>query len=450
MIMVRKITGARARALSPLLPLAACLLCCGDPPTGPEPAPVVEPAPTPEPQPAPEADAAPEKMATLRRETMKKLAALGYFDRAPAIDREKAGVTLRDDRAHPGLNLYTSRHKAEAVLVDMKGRVVHSWHDRTGGNAWMHVELLPNGDMLAIAKSTSLALYSWGSRLRWRKPSGAHHDLDLLPDGRIAVLTHGPEEYPFEGIEIPVQDDNIEFISRKGRGRRMRPLFPVLRQLATREQLLKIKWRAERRKISAREVYRENSVYDVTHANSIEVLPRDLPDVAPAGSYLLSLRELNQVAILDAKLEEILWSWGRGELEEQHHATLVKGDNIMIFDNGTERERSRVIEVDPRTGKIVWSYSEPGFFTRLRGAAQQLPNGNVLITESDEGHVFEVTRDGDMVWEFWNPDIIGDDEEATRATIYRMTRYPIDYLEAGLLPAPSSTTSPPPEKTPGS
>ena len=65
--------------------------------------------------------------------------------------------------------------------------------------------------------------------------------------------------------------------------------------------------------------------------------------------------------------------------------------------------------------------------TLLRGAAQKLPGGNVLITESDEGHAFEVTRDGKIVWEFWNPDVMGRDNP-TRAVIYRMTRYPLDYL----------------------
>jgi hypothetical protein len=32
-----------------------------------------------------------------------------------------------------------------------------------------------------------------------------------------------------------------------------------------------------------------------------------------------------------------------------------------------------------------------------------LPNGNVLITESDGGRLFEVTRAGEIVWNFVNP-----------------------------------------------
>ena len=53
-----------------------------------------------------------------------------------------------------------------------------------------------------------------------------------------------------------------------------------------------------------------------------------------------------------------------------------------------------------------------------------------------KGRSFEVTRAGKIVWEFWNPDIIGS-EKPTRAIIYRMTRYEKDYLEEGLLGTPA-------------
>jgi outer membrane protein assembly factor BamB len=110
----------------------------------------------------------------------------------------------------------------------------------------------------------------------------------------------------------------------------------------------------------------------------------------------------------------------------------LKNNNILIFDNGSaaERAHSRVIEVDPVTKKIVWEYkSDPPakFFARVMGAAQRLPNGNTLITASDSGYVFEVTRAGETVWEFYNPEL--DRKKKTRAAIYRFIRIinPQDY-----------------------
>ncbi len=59
---------------------------------------------------------------------------------------------------------------------------------------------------------------------------------------------------------------------------------------------------------------------------------------------------------------------------------------------------------------------------------QRLPNGNTLITESSGGRIFEVTRDGEIVWEFFNPrraegrgDLVG--------AVSGGTRYGPDYLK---------------------
>ena len=82
--------------------------------------------------------------------------------------------------------------------------------------------------------------------------------------------------------------------------------------------------------------------------------------------------------------------------------------------------------MSPESGEIVWQYYAPdpkSFFAGSRGAAQLLPNRNVLITDSVKGRVFEVTPEGETVWEFWNPDFRAD--RKVRATIFRMTRIPL-------------------------
>jgi hypothetical protein len=81
-----------------------------------------------------------------------------------------------------------------------------------------------------------------------------------------------------------------------------------------------------------------------------------------------------------------------------------------------------VLELDPVRREIVWEYGsapEQRFFSAKRGGSQKLPNGNVLITDSESARAFEVTPEGDVVWEFLNPEREGD----KRAAIYRMTRH---------------------------
>jgi outer membrane protein assembly factor BamB len=144
---------------------------------------------------------------------------------------------------------------------------------------------------------------------------------------------------------------------------------------------------------------------------------------------LLAFRDIDRIAVVDVDRQRLVWEWGSGEMIGPHDPWLLENGNVMVFDNGSRpidahaRAYSRVVEVDPRTGEIVWQYPrEPDakFFSPSRGGAQPLPNGNVLITESTKGHVFEVTRDGELVWDFWNPDFRSED--GLRRTIYRMRR----------------------------
>ena len=87
---------------------------------------------------------------------------------------------------------------------------------------------------------------------------------------------------------------------------------------------------------------------------------------------------------------------------------MLGNGNILVFDNGTHRRDdprtySRVLEIDPATKRPVWTYQDQpvfNFYSAYISGAQRLPNGNTLITEGCTGRLFEVTRDGDVVWEY--------------------------------------------------
>ncbi len=115
--------------------------------------------------------------------------------------------------------------------------------------------------------------------------------------------------------------------------------------------------------------------------------------------------------------------------------TLPGGGNILMFDNGglggygplredclgtfpnALSDFSRVIEFNPITHEVVWEYKQPNstadsdgdgqykgnerkFFSYFMSGAQRLVNGNTLITEANMGRVFEVTKEGEVVWEY--------------------------------------------------
>jgi hypothetical protein len=73
-----------------------------------------------------------------------------------------------------------------------------------------------------------------------------------------------------------------------------------------------------------------------------------------------------------------------------------------VYDNLGSLARSRVLEYDPRTQAVDWSYTAENstpFHAILRGACQRLDNGNTLIVNPDDQHIFEVTPDKKLVWE---------------------------------------------------
>ena len=55
---------------------------------------------------------------------------------------------------------------------------------------------------------------------------------------------------------------------------------------------------------------------------------------------------------------------------------------------------------------MIWSYTapdRPNFYGSFISGAHRLAGGNTLITSGPQGRFFEVTTDGEIVWEFWSP-----------------------------------------------
>jgi hypothetical protein len=410
------------------------------------------------------------------------LRSLGYINLVPVTGEheEKSGVTRYDrERAWAGLNLFNSRDESSAQLMDMSGRVVHSWaSDEKGAtykrfrslfpptvlrtlDGWNHVELLDDGDLLVIGTHHMLLRLDWDSRVEWKLDISAHHDVSVAEDGDIYVLADGIRSAEVRGKRIAFQDNYVVVLSPEGAIERQISLFDAFagspwqgqlrRRLsriepAVQKTLEKLRAggspRAEREKLVLR-LYEQatageeiddeglanllfhNQPQDIFHANSVQVLERDNPGLWRAGDLLVSILKFDMAVIIDHESGRVIWSWGRGELQMPHHATWLSEGHVLIFDNGFHRGWSRIVKVDPRSRRISWQYKADrpeSFFSASRGGCQQLPNGNVLVSETDNGRAFEVTPRGEIVWEYYNEDLRTVKGETTRGGIYRMTR----------------------------
>jgi hypothetical protein len=155
----------------------------------------------------------------------------------------------------------------------------------------------------------------------------------------------------------------------------------------------------------------------------------------PNGDILASYRPTSTVIRIDRSTGNIVWKLGPPTLAGQHAPTPLENGNILIFDNGAHRlddplPFSRIIEVDPATNEIRWTYQDrpvSNFFSPRMGNAQRLPNGNTLINEASFGRFFEVSRDGEIVWEYVNPYFGGPPHAETNA-VFRALRYSADEI----------------------
>ncbi|MEE4270300.1 MAG: arylsulfotransferase family protein [Thermoanaerobaculales bacterium] len=381
------------------------------------------------------------------------LIALGYVDTVPVDDPENplTGVTVWDtERTHPGLNLYCPAGSYYAVLLDMAGNEVHRWTQRRQkGRRWQFVELLPGGDLLVIRSDLSLTRMSWDSQLLWRVPLRAHHDATLAPDGTIWVLARRDVIETVGGHEVPILGDQVVHLTGDGGIIETIDLWPMMIEWMSDAAIRRVKRMAGRpglldsiRNAGPGEIHlRYDTDADISHHNTIEVVDRDIPGVCRTGDLLMMARNLDRLFVLDPETGSIRWSWSGHGIERPHHPTLIDGDHILFFDNGSRRGWSRVVEIDPLSEEIVWQYTGSEgrpFFSHSRGANERLANGNTLIIVGNRGRVIEVTPDGDIVWEFYCPVLktgpaAGNVE---RAAIYRMSRVTDAALlgEVGLLP----------------
>jgi hypothetical protein len=123
----------------------------------------------------------------------------------------------------------------------------------------------------------------------------------------------------------------------------------------------------------------------------------------------------------------------RGAWIGQHDPDILPNGNILLFDNNGEfgaGGRSRVVEVDPRTTGIVWSYGgspDRPVESVIHSSQQRLPNGDTQFEESDGGRLVEVDAAGEVIWEYVNP-VRGGDEDERIPVVMLSERRPRDWF----------------------
>jgi len=195
-------------------------------------------------------------------------------------------------------------------------------------------------------------------------------------------------------------------------------------------------------------------------------------------NIIIDSREGNFIAIISKQTGKIAWRLGPDfpgkevsphgrllknklprpvdQISGQHDAHLIPegvpgAGNLLVFDNQGGAgfppaalgifSASRILEIDPVKKEIVWQYTGAdsdrpvwSFHSSFISSARRLPNGNTLIDEGMNGRIFQITPQGEIVWEYVSPYFA----QATVATqklysnwVYRAQPVPYDWVPAG-------------------
>ena len=354
------------------------------------------------------------------------------------IRRSRAGLIAHDPAlAQPGYTLFTPMFgDGTAYLIDMAGEVAHSW--RLSYPPGLYGHLLPNGHLFyggkvmedldrfeawARFKAGAALEVDWQGRVVWevRHPDH-HHDARLLKNGNVLLLCLRP---------LPTKLARRVQGGLPGTEANGVIYADYLLEVTTSGEIV-WEWRSwEHLEPERHPITLQDHRAEWTHGNTVAETAE--------GHILVSFRNISTVVMIERASGNIMWQINGPPLAQQHDPRPLPNGNILIFDNGTHRRDSpvtfsRIIEVDPRTSEIVWRYTDQSifeFFSPYISGAQRLANGNTLICEGCHGRIFEVTHEGEVVWEYVSPHFFQEPGRVgLNNWVFRAFRYDEDFIRA--------------------
>lgn len=314
--------------------------------------------------------------------------------------------------SYEGYNLFSPLNATTTYLMDNSGSILHSW--ASAYRPGLSVYLLPTGELLrtgTVGNSTFSAggaggivqTLDWDGNVTWSFEYSdtthlQHHDVARLPDGHILLIAW---EYK-SGSDAMAQgrdpgtlgdselwpDTIIEVDPGASAGSEIVWEWHVWDHLIqdydpTKPNYGTVADHPERINLN----YTANTSADWNHINSVDYN-------AEHDQILLSVHNFSEIWIIDhstTTAEAAGHSGGSYTLSAAHY-----GPDTTTWH----------YTADPATG----------FYAQNISGAQRLPNGNTLICEGPDGYVFEVTADGQTVWEY-----------NAGSAMFRFERYSPDY-----------------------
>ena len=312
-------------------------------------------------------------------------------------------LVFMKDQATRGLRfIYGSFDNQEgingALLLSPEGQLLWEWIVHERGVSWKQAATeerkFPHGVLVGADGSltfsfdngVSLQKFDRCSRKIWATKSRVDHSLNLSPDGRIWGVVSPDKLAVFNAKTGKI----LKVVSMKRWIKKNPDIDPLgLRQI---DYNNKSRWSG-----------RGGGYW---HPNDAEPLPKAYAKAFPqfeAGDLLISYRSINLVFVISPTTQKIKW-WRIGAWRRQHDPDWRPDGTITVFNNNMHQKVSSIVKIDPKTyqHEIIFDGTKERFYTWMRGKHEILDNGHIVVSSPQQGRAFEVTPQGEVVFEFVN------------------------------------------------
>ncbi|MEE8334135.1 MAG: aryl-sulfate sulfotransferase [Alphaproteobacteria bacterium] len=339
------------------------------------------------------------------------------------------GITVHDPaKAAAGYTLFSPLLQNKVYLIDMAGEVVHQWD--LPGQPGNYGYLQPNGNLLIAtwagggpdglaARGGLIQEYDWDGNPVWEhRDENQHHDFRRCPNGNVVYLS----------LEL-MPDEAAARVQGGAAGSEHKDggIWGdyVCEVNASGEQVWD--WRIwEHLEVENHPMSHTRERHEFGHANTI----------VPIGDDHIGIccRYLDWVGVIDRATGDLTYQRHEPDWGGPHDFQPLDNGNYMVFANryGQLPRGSKIVEWNPESNETVWEYwGNPThtFDSHYISGCQRLWNGNTLICEGLWGRIFEVTPDGEIVWEYISPFTSHREKGPTagdQSTVFRAYRYAAD------------------------
>lgn len=261
---------------------------------------------------------------------------------------------------------------------------------------FVHPLLMANGDLVVKDHQSPLARVDQCGKPVWRSFEDlAHHSTNVDAEGNLWAPTliepGNPDYSPYF-----FQDGITEFSPDTGK---------VLFNRSLPDLMVKEGYEAL---LFGSGAYRD----DALHLNDIEPVLADGP-YWKKGDLFLSMRHMSMVMLYRPSTDRVIWA-KQGPWLAQHDVDILDDHRIAVFNNNAYdrgngwyiKDHSTVTIYDFTTGTVSEPYNktlgELQFKSLTEGLFDMTTGGNLMIEETNNGHIVILGPDGSLISQFVN------------------------------------------------